>query len=207
MSIFEDTPNIVAKCNAESIQNKNVNESLTAELERYKERVRIFKERQKVDLNDHEKYIEKQMNDMIPNRNAKFAAFQKEIDSLKFSFSKNFKDKDSLMTKIDVLKTQSKEKEDNYNQKEIDFEKKIKELENIVSKVGQSAQTMHILTKPQVLCDDTQKQVLRYQNPFYLKKDQWIKPTLYDGVVISKKHDVIFVVDSEETLTLSDERR
>ncbi|GJR01106.1 retrovirus-related pol polyprotein from transposon TNT 1-94 [Tanacetum coccineum] len=37
-------------------------------------------------------------------------------------------------------------------------------------------------------------------NPFYLKKAQRIKPTLYDGSMISKKYDVISVVDEEETL-------
>ncbi|GJY40103.1 retrovirus-related pol polyprotein from transposon TNT 1-94 [Tanacetum coccineum] len=71
MLVFEEIPNLVAKCNAESIQNKNVNESLTAELERYKERVRMFEERKKVDLSDRAKYIESQMNDMILNKNAK----------------------------------------------------------------------------------------------------------------------------------------
>ncbi|GJU48054.1 hypothetical protein Tco_1217609 [Tanacetum coccineum] len=39
------------------------------------------------------------------------------------------------------------------------------------------------------------------------KKDQWIKTTLYDGIVISKKHDVISVVDEEETLILEEESR
>ncbi|GJX06766.1 hypothetical protein Tco_0194698 [Tanacetum coccineum] len=136
MSVFEEITNRVAKCNAASIQNKNANESLIVELERYKERVQMFEERQKIDLNDREKYIESQMNDMILNKNAKFAAFQKEIDSLKFSLSKNVKDNESLMTTIDVLKTQSKEKEDKYIEKEIDFEKQIKELENIIFKVG-----------------------------------------------------------------------
>ncbi|GJZ53199.1 retrovirus-related pol polyprotein from transposon TNT 1-94 [Tanacetum coccineum] len=38
-------------------------------------------------------------------------------------------------------------------------------------------------------------------------KAQRIKPTLYDGIVISKKHDVIFVVDEEETLILKEESR
>nr|GEV17514.1 hypothetical protein [Tanacetum cinerariifolium] len=137
--------------------------------------------------------------------NAKFAAFQKEIDSLKFSLSKNVKDNESLMTTIDVLKTQSKEKVAKYIDKEIDFEKKIKEVENIVFKVGQFVQTMHMLMKPQVFYDDTHKQALGYQNSFYLKKAQQIKPTLYDGIVISRKYDVIFVVDSEETLTLAEE--
>ncbi|GJW00044.1 retrovirus-related pol polyprotein from transposon TNT 1-94 [Tanacetum coccineum] len=207
MSVFKEITNRVAKCNAKSIQNKNVNESLTAKLERYKERVRMFEERQKVDLNDREKYIESQMNDMILNKNAKFAAFQKEIDSLKFSLSKNVKDNESLMTTINVLKNQSKEKEDKCIEKEIDFEKKIKELENIVFKVGQSTQTMHMLTKPQVLYDDNHKQALGYQNPFNLKKAQRIKATLYDGAVISRKHDVIYVFDSKETLNLAEESR
>ncbi|GJZ20746.1 retrovirus-related pol polyprotein from transposon TNT 1-94 [Tanacetum coccineum] len=102
---------------------------------------------------------------------------------------------------------ESKEKENKYMDKEIDLEKKIKELDNIVYKVGQSAQTVYMLTKPQVFYDDTHKQAIRYQNPFYLKKAQWIKPTLYDGIVISKKHDVIFVVDEEETLLLEEECR
>ncbi|GJY51385.1 hypothetical protein Tco_0442232 [Tanacetum coccineum] len=205
ISVFDEITHRLAKCNAESIKNKNEQESLTAELERYKEMVSMFEERQKVDLNNHEKYIDSQMNDMILNKNAMFVAFQKEIDSLKFSLSKNVKDNESIMTKIDVLKTQSKEKENKYIEKEIDLEKKIKELENIV--FNQSTQTMHMLTKPQVFYDDTHKQAFGYQNSFYLKKARQIKPTLHDGVVISRKHDVIYVVDSEETLTLADESR
>ncbi|GKF86623.1 hypothetical protein Tco_0254450, partial [Tanacetum coccineum] len=62
-----------------------------------------------------------------------------------------------------------------------------------------------MLTKLHVFYDDTHKQALGYQNSFYLKKAQQIKPTLYDGVVISRKHDVVSVVDSEESLTLAEE--
>ncbi|GJS61954.1 retrovirus-related pol polyprotein from transposon TNT 1-94 [Tanacetum coccineum] len=64
-----------------------------------------------------------------------------------------------------------------------------------------------MLTKPQVFYDDTHKQALDYQNPFYLKKAQQIKPTLYDGIEISKKHDVISVIDEEETLILKKDSR
>ncbi|GJW45102.1 hypothetical protein Tco_0073901 [Tanacetum coccineum] len=91
--------------------------------------------------------------------------------------------------------------------KEIDLEQKIKELDNIVYKVGQSAQTVHMLTKPQVFYDDTHKQALGYQNPFYLKKAQRIKPTLYHGNVISSQHVVILVIDDEETLILEEVSR
>ncbi|GJX71167.1 retrovirus-related pol polyprotein from transposon TNT 1-94 [Tanacetum coccineum] len=113
----------------------------------------------------------------------------------------------SLITKIDALKNQSKEKEDKYIDEAIDLEKQKKKLENIIYKVGQSTQTMHMLTKPQVFYDDIHKQALGYQNPFYLKKAQQIKPTLYDGHVITKKHDVICVANSEKTLILAEDSR
>ncbi|GJR52116.1 hypothetical protein Tco_1402637 [Tanacetum coccineum] len=144
------------------------------------------------------------MNDMILNRITKFANFQKKIDTLKSALLKNVKENESLVSTIDVLKKQTKEKEDKYIEEAIDLEKKKKELENIVYKVSQSAQTVHMLTKPQAFYDDTHKQALEYQNSFYLKKAQGIKPTLYDGIVISKKHDVIYVVDSEEILILAE---
>ncbi|GJY74313.1 hypothetical protein Tco_0478744 [Tanacetum coccineum] len=181
-------------------KSKTVNESLTAELERYKERVKTFEQRLNVDLSSQEKLIDSQMDDMIQNRNA----LKQEIDSLKQTLSKQVKEKESLLQTFTVFNKESKEKENKYMDKEIDLETKISKLDNIVYKVGQSAQTVHMLTKPQVFYDDTHKQALGYQNPFYLKKAQWIKPTLYDGNVISNKHDVIFVVDEEETLILEE---
>ncbi|GKC86950.1 retrovirus-related pol polyprotein from transposon TNT 1-94 [Tanacetum coccineum] len=199
----EQMSNHVTNWDKVNQETKTVNESLTAELERYKERVKTFEQRLNVDLNSREKFIDSQMDDMIRNRNA----LKQEIDSLKQTLSKQVKEKESLLQTFTVFKKESKEKENKYMDKEIDLEKKIKELDNIVYKVGQSAQTVHMLTKPQVFYDDTHKQALGYQNPFYLKKAQRIKPTLYDGIVISKKHDVISVVDEEETLILEEESR
>ncbi|GJX24454.1 retrovirus-related pol polyprotein from transposon TNT 1-94 [Tanacetum coccineum] len=175
-----------------------VNESLTAKLERYKERVAIFEQRQNVDLNKREKLIDSQMDDLIRNRNAKFAAFQQEIDTLKQTLSNHVKEKESLSTTLTVFKTESKEKESKYIDKEIVLENQNKELENIICKLYRSTQAMHMLTKPQVFYDDTHKQALGYQNPFYLKKAQWIQPTFYDGSVIAKKHDVISLNNIKE---------
>ncbi|GJW68931.1 hypothetical protein Tco_0123355 [Tanacetum coccineum] len=73
--------------------------------------------------------------------------------------------------------------------------------------MGQSAQTVHMLTKPQVFYDNNLKQALGFQNPFYLKKAQQIRPMLYDGNVIAKETNVILIVDSEETLMLEEESR
>ncbi|GJW06549.1 hypothetical protein Tco_1568972, partial [Tanacetum coccineum] len=111
-----------------------------------------------------------------------------------------------LKEQVDSL-DESKENEDKYMENKIDLEKKIKELDNILFKVGQSAQTVHMLTKPQAFYDNIHKQALGYQNPFYLRKAQRIKPTLYDGIVISDKHVAMPVIDDEETLILEEESR
>ncbi|GJU05166.1 hypothetical protein Tco_1121596 [Tanacetum coccineum] len=72
LSLVEQMTDHVANLDKENQTNKMVNESLTAELESYKER---------------EKLIDSQMDDLILNRNAKFAAFQQEIDTLKETLS------------------------------------------------------------------------------------------------------------------------
>nr|GEV44444.1 hypothetical protein [Tanacetum cinerariifolium] len=101
----------------------------------------------------------------------------------------------------------SKEKEAKSIDKEIALEKKVKELDNIVCKMGQSAQTVHMLTKTQVFYDNNLKQALGFQNPFYLKKAQRIRLMLYDGSVIAKETNVISIADFEETLMLEEESR
>ncbi|GJT45112.1 retrovirus-related pol polyprotein from transposon TNT 1-94 [Tanacetum coccineum] len=166
----------------------------------YKERVKTFEQRLNVDLSCHENMIDSQMDDMIKEK----LALKEQVDSLEQNLSKQIKEKESLLQTFTVFKNESKEKESKYMKNEIDLEKKIKELDNIVYKVGQSAQTVHMLTKPQVFYDNANKQALGYQNPFYLKKAQRIKPTLYDGSVISSEHVAMNVIDDDETLILEE---
>ncbi|GJY20454.1 hypothetical protein Tco_0393020 [Tanacetum coccineum] len=71
------------------------------------------------------------MDDLIRNRNA----FQQEIDTIKETLSNNVKEKESLLKTLTVFKTESKEKESKYIDKEIVFEKQNKELENIICKI------------------------------------------------------------------------
>ncbi|GJV75210.1 retrovirus-related pol polyprotein from transposon TNT 1-94 [Tanacetum coccineum] len=106
-------------------------------------------------------------------------ALKRQIDSLEQNLSNQIKEKESLLQTFTVFKNKSKEKESKYMENQIDLEKKIKELDNIVYKVDQSAQT----------------------------KAQRIKPTLYDGSVISSQHVVIPVIDDEETLILEELNR
>ncbi|GJS39632.1 hypothetical protein Tco_0564675 [Tanacetum coccineum] len=127
--------------------------------------------------------IDSQMDDMIKEK----LALKQKIDSLEQNLSNQIKEMESLFQTFIILKNKSKEKEAKNIDNEIALEKKVKELDNIVHKIGQSAQTVHMLTKPQVFYDNNLKQALGFQNPFYLKKAQQIRPMLYDGSVIAKE--------------------
>nr|GFA18255.1 hypothetical protein [Tanacetum cinerariifolium] len=182
----------------ERANKKRNNKSVTVDLERYKERVKTFEQHFNIDLSSREKVIDSQMDDMIIEK----LALKEQVDSLKQNLSKQIKEKECLLQTFTAFKRESKEKEDKNIENEIDLEKKIKELDNIIFKVGQSAHTVNMLTKPQGFYDNIHKQALGYQNLFYLKKAQRIKPTVYDGIVISNKHVAMHVIDDEETLIL-----
>ncbi|GJT69992.1 hypothetical protein Tco_1029278 [Tanacetum coccineum] len=122
--------------------------------------------------------IDSQMDDMVKEK----LALKEKVDSLEQNLSKQIKEKESLLQTFNVFRNEAKEKENKYQENEIDLEKKIKELDNIVYKVGQSTQTVHMLTKPQSFYDNIHKQAL-------------------------EKHDVMHVVDDEETLILEEENR
>ncbi|GJT30431.1 hypothetical protein Tco_0910706 [Tanacetum coccineum] len=100
------------------------------------------------------------MDDMIKEK----LALKQQIDSLEQNLSNQIKEKESLLQTFTVLKNESKEKESKYIDKEIDLEKKIKELDNIVYKVGQSAQTVHIVISsqhvPMPVIDDDETLIL-----------------------------------------------
>nr|GEY79655.1 retrovirus-related Pol polyprotein from transposon TNT 1-94 [Tanacetum cinerariifolium] len=153
----------VVNCIKINQDNKQVNELLTAELERYTSQERILKEQKNYDKASvsYEQSL--------------------KIETLKHTLSKHLKEKES-------------------------FEQKVKELNNIMLKRNQSAQTVHMLTKPQFFYNYTTRQALGFQNPCYLKRAQQLKPKLYDGSVIEKS-DAIVIHDSEETLLLAEESR
>ncbi|GJZ22008.1 hypothetical protein Tco_0559047 [Tanacetum coccineum] len=72
MSVIEEMSSQVAKCNKVHQENREINETLTAELERYKEQVKIFEQRQKFDLNDREKYIDGQLRQESKQKEDKY---------------------------------------------------------------------------------------------------------------------------------------
>ncbi|GJV10478.1 retrovirus-related pol polyprotein from transposon TNT 1-94 [Tanacetum coccineum] len=193
LSVIEQLKTQVANCTKINLENKSVNDTLTAELERYKEQVKVLNEGQNVDLKN---------NDNISDSCAQSV----EIDRLKQTLSEHLKEKESLMQTVSLLKDDFKKEESRNIDREIALEKRIKQLDNIVFKRDQSAQTVHMLTKPQFFYDHTTKQALGFQNPFYLKKAQQLEPKLYVGDIIEKTNPIV-IPDSEKTLMLAEESR
>ncbi|GKC53795.1 hypothetical protein Tco_1076540 [Tanacetum coccineum] len=104
------------------------------------------------------------------------------------------------------LKSDFKIHEDELLDKQIQLENKIKELDNILVKTGQSIQMMHMFSpKPDSFYHTEQKIALGYQNLCYLKQAQQKQQSLYNGKVLLEKHDPPIVYDSEETLQLAQE--
>ncbi|GKB25650.1 hypothetical protein Tco_0865051 [Tanacetum coccineum] len=147
--------------------------------------VKTFEQRLNIDLSSREKMIDSQMDDMIKEK----LALKEQVDSLEQNLSKQIKEYECLLQTFTVFKSESKEKEDKYMENEIDLEKKIKELDNIIFKVGQSAQIVNMLTKPQAFYDNIHKQALedsrskmseKEKDPEAIKQNIYHKPIDYE---------------------------
>ncbi|GJT93889.1 hypothetical protein Tco_1082734, partial [Tanacetum coccineum] len=102
-----------------------VNDSLTVELERYKEQVKILKEGQNVDLKSKDNVSDSCEQSV-------------EIDRLKQTLSEHVKEKESLMQTVTLLKNDFKKEESRNIDREIALEKRINQLDNIIFKRDQS---------------------------------------------------------------------
>nr|GEV98480.1 reverse transcriptase domain-containing protein [Tanacetum cinerariifolium] len=144
-----------------------------------------------------EKMIDSQMDDMIKEK----LALKEKVDSLEQKLSKQITEKECLLETFNVFKNKSKSKENKYMETKIDLEEKIKELNNIVFKVGQSAQTVHMLTKPQLFYDNVHKQALEYFKKNDLKALLKDKDTtickLKDTIKSLRKNDKEEIVDHD----------
>ncbi|GJW95954.1 hypothetical protein Tco_0175626 [Tanacetum coccineum] len=87
------------------------------------------------------------------------------------SFQRKKSTVSSLQEEKKRLKSDFKIREDELLDKQIQLENKVKELDNILVKMVQSIQTMHMLSpKPDSFYHTEQKMALGYQNLFYLKQ-------------------------------------
>ncbi|GKB77164.1 hypothetical protein Tco_0944059, partial [Tanacetum coccineum] len=91
LSVIEQLKTQVVNCTKINLDNKSVNDTLTVELERYKEQVKVLKEGQNVDLKSKDNVSDSCEQSV-------------EIDRLKQTLSEHLKEKESLMQTVTLLK-------------------------------------------------------------------------------------------------------
>nr|GEY08126.1 hypothetical protein [Tanacetum cinerariifolium] len=116
LSVIEQLKTQVVNCTKINQDNKQVNELLTAELERY--------------IN-HERVLKEQINN-----NQASTSYENflEIETLKHTLSEHLKEKESLTQKITLPKNNFQKEESRNIDRELALEKQVKELDNIVFK-------------------------------------------------------------------------
>nr|GEW22146.1 hypothetical protein [Tanacetum cinerariifolium] len=198
-SLYQNLAIEVEKVNSVNCKLKETNADLTTELARYKNQEKRFEiSQEKYDKLERcyqqsvyqEQCLSKSINALHLSTGKQIMTLNEQILDLNKQLSKEKSTVSFLLEEKKKLKSDFKTCEDELLDKQIQLEKKIKELNNILVKTGQSIHTIHMLSpKPGSFYHTEQKMALGYQNPFYLKQAQKKQQSLYDGKVLLKKHD------------------
>nr|GFB89271.1 hypothetical protein [Tanacetum cinerariifolium] len=139
---------------------------------------------------EHKRYSEKDthtingLNQTVSELQHKLSVHQDTISILK----------QQIDAQIKLYKT----REDKDIEKVIDLENKVKVLDNIVYKTGQSVQTMNMLNN---------KCRTSFAKPEYLKKAKQANPRLYDIGCYNDNLALMFSPESDEVIRLEKESR
>nr|GFB58950.1 hypothetical protein [Tanacetum cinerariifolium] len=144
----------VEKVNSVNRKLKETNADLTTELARYKNQERYFEiSQEKYDKLERcfqqsvyqEQCLSKKINALHLSTDKQIMTLNDQISDLNKQLSKEKSTVSFLLEEKKKLKSDFKTCEDELLDKQIQLEKKIKELNNIVLKTGQSIQTIHML--------------------------------------------------------------
>ncbi|GKC36875.1 hypothetical protein Tco_1049259, partial [Tanacetum coccineum] len=178
----------VANCTKTNLENKSVNDTLTAELERYKEQVKVLKEGQNGDLRSKDNVSDT-------------CAQSVEIDLLKQTLSEHLKEKESLLQTVTLLKNDFKKEESRNIDREIALEKQIKHLDNIVFKIPSICRKLYVgdiivqtnLTvipnseEALALAEESRsKMLLKHKDNMMLEKEKQVDTTLIDYAALNQ---------------------
>ncbi|GJY85534.1 copia protein [Tanacetum coccineum] len=168
------------------------NDSLKAELERYKTQVQ----------NLEQSKVKRDLEQLVTKRNKQNADLEEQIVSLKQQLSQQVESNKSLKTESEKLKTDNKAREDSYQEELVWLRHANKVVTELLQSYGQPVQTVPMLSKrPTFASKDLHKTALGRSNPKYLKTAQLSRPALYRGdIVVNPLHTPHRVHDNEDTL-------
>ncbi|GJX48643.1 retrovirus-related pol polyprotein from transposon TNT 1-94 [Tanacetum coccineum] len=173
-SLYNNLAIEVEKVNTINRKMKETNADLTTELARYKNQEKCFEiNQEKYDKLERcyqksvyqEQCLNKKINALHLSSAKQITTLNEKIVNLNNQLSKEKSTVSYLRQKKKNLKDDFKLREDELLNKQIQLEKKIKELDNILVKMSQSIQTMHMLSpKPDSFYHTEQKMALDTSN-------------------------------------------
>nr|GEV09946.1 retrovirus-related Pol polyprotein from transposon TNT 1-94 [Tanacetum cinerariifolium] len=192
---------------AQKVQKQN--NTLTSQLELYKERVRVLE-----NINEDNNYLNEFLKadqrakhfdqqaqpQFIRDRNI-IRDLEKQQDKLEL-VANDYKQKHKEFQETHlILKRQMSEKEDSYHDTIIDLEDKLKKNVDLILKLGNSLQGIFMLgLKPLFVYDQQLKHGLGYSNTYTLKQAISQCPKLYLASSLGNSEIPLNVRDNEDTL-------
>nr|GEX84732.1 myosin-11-like isoform X1 [Tanacetum cinerariifolium] len=104
LSLNEDNVFQADQCDTFESDNKVVNESLTAELARYNEQVKLYEKRAKFELTEREQKIDEQMRIIIQDCNVQEELLKKELRSVKMQLNSTINHNKLIKEEVTMLK-------------------------------------------------------------------------------------------------------
>nr|GEU57823.1 integrase, catalytic region, zinc finger, CCHC-type, peptidase aspartic, catalytic [Tanacetum cinerariifolium] len=152
--------------------------------------------------------MDDQMRMLIQERNFREEKLKKKLHSLQLQLNHTIHHKKIMQDSVNTL-------QQDFKQKEMKLLNDFSQLKTLKNKLKnklyiqhQSIQTVHMMLKPNTMCDEDREKDIVDPNPFHLKKAKMVQPTLYDGDEIFKPHHIpVTIHDSEETLEMAETTR
>ncbi|GJT88146.1 hypothetical protein Tco_1069863 [Tanacetum coccineum] len=175
----------------------------------YKERVRILEGINK-DNNYLNEFLEADERAKRYNRQAQsqfvrdrdiIRDLEKQRDKLELDVKDYKRQKEEYQKTQTIFNQTQCNKEEKYLDDILQLQAKIKDLENVVCKMGKSTETLRLLTNEQkAFRDNLRKSGLGYNGPYVLSQAYAKIPKLYNAYELCNKSEQLHVFDSEETL-------
>ncbi|GJV13659.1 integrase, catalytic region, zinc finger, CCHC-type containing protein [Tanacetum coccineum] len=121
MMIYNDMCEPHAQSVSKTTRNIVVDNSLTAELETYKEQVKLYERRARFELTEREQKIDEQLRIVITDRNIKEENLKKELHSVKLQLASTINHNKSMVEEVTSLKKDFKQKENKYLEEFLDM--------------------------------------------------------------------------------------
>nr|GFB19180.1 hypothetical protein [Tanacetum cinerariifolium] len=191
------------------IDQNDDDDDLAKELEKLKREIEDFKNKNK-SLESSNNFFKEANNRQSETNNLLYTDYKKSEAELARRNSKEYASQMELecakvRDTISILSQQkeaqiklSKTREDKELDKVIELENKVKVLDNIVYKIGQSVQTMNMLNN---------KCRTSFAKPEFLKKAQRANPRLYDIGCYNDNLALMLAPDSDEVICFEKESR